>query len=460
MNLIHTTAETIKRYNLLKRGDTVLIACSGGTDSVALLYILVDLKERLGLADIHVAHLDHCIRENSREDALFVRNICKKMHIPCIVGSFNVRAFAKRQALSIEDAARRVRYRFLEQTRKKLSLDWIATGHTLNDQIETLFLRIDRGTGLKGLSLIYPKRERVIRPLICTKKREILKFLRERSISYRIDETNLDLSIKRNLIRDKLLPPLLETLPNFGERLIHLRDILEQDEKIVESLIDKRWNEVVSSKKDEMFIDIKKIREQERPVKMRIIKRALETMSAPCDRKYVDYVLSFFAEGRVGSHIVLPNISVYRDYDRFIIKRRGKVSLSQPVISVSEEGRVELPDWTITTRLLKKGETPEIEWGCLAQDRVYFDLDRLSPPFLIRYRKRGDLFRPYGMKKKKRLKALFIDDKIPSYKRSGIPLFVDSNDEILWIVGHRRSDTALFGKETEKILEIKVTKAL
>ena len=245
MDILYAVIETIRHYDLIKKGNTILLACSGGADSIALLHILLELKERLFIRDIQVAHLDHLIRKDSYKDADFVKDICKEHGINCVFQSVDVPGFAKENSLSLEDAARTVRYKFLNEKQEQLNLDLIATAHTLNDQIETLFLRIDRGTGLKGLALIPPKRDRIIRPLICTYKKDVLEFLTSRSIHYRMDKTNLDLSIKRNLIRHEVVPYLLKTLPDFGEKLTRLRDSLETDEEIIESLIEDIWDEVV-----------------------------------------------------------------------------------------------------------------------------------------------------------------------------------------------------------------------
>ncbi len=247
MNILPAVRNTISYYDLIKKGNSILVACSGGADSIALLHILLEIKDDVGIDDIQAAHLDHCIRENSRKDADFVKNTCRNIGIPCIVHSVDVPGFARENSLSLEVAARRIRYKFLTEKREELHLDLIATGHTLNDQIETFFLRIDRGTGLKGLSLIPPERDNIIRPLIRTYRDEILRFLSSRSIPYRMDKSNLDLSIKRNLIRHKLVPHLLDTLPDFGERLMRLRDTLESDEEVIESLIDKVWDDVAKT---------------------------------------------------------------------------------------------------------------------------------------------------------------------------------------------------------------------
>jgi len=244
MDILLAVRDTISHYDLIRKGNTILVACSGGADSIALLYILLEIKNTIGIGDIQVAHLDHRIRENSHNDAEFVKKICHNIGISCIVHTEDVPKFARENSFSLEDAARTIRYRFLEEKRKELHLDLIATGHNLNDQIETFFLRIDRGTGLKGLSLISPKRDKIIRPFICTYRKEILQFLNSRSILYCTDESNLDLSIKRNLIRHQLVPHLLETLPDFGKKLIRLRDILDADEEVIESVVDKIWDEV------------------------------------------------------------------------------------------------------------------------------------------------------------------------------------------------------------------------
>ncbi len=244
MDILPVVRDTIGRYDLIKKGGTVLVACSGGADSVALLHILIELKQALSIKDIQVAHLNHLVRDESQQDADFVGDLCSKLEISCTIEARDIPKHAEENSLSIEEAARRVRYEFLEEKRNRLNLDLIATGHTLNDQIETLFLRIDRGSGLKGLSLIHPKRNKIIRPLIRTYRKDILTYLGSRSIEYKLDRTNLDISIKRNLIRHKVVPYLLDALPGFGQKLMRMRDILQADEEIIDSRIEDIWKEV------------------------------------------------------------------------------------------------------------------------------------------------------------------------------------------------------------------------
>lgn len=201
--------ETVKKFNLIQKGDTILIGVSGGPDSVALLYLLKSLSRQFKLK-LHVAHLDHMLRKESQEDANFVRRLSEKLKIPATITNINVLELSVKG--SQEEIARNARFGFLFNLAKKIKAQKIALGHNLDDQAETILMRIIRGAGLYGLSGILPKRDIsgfcIIRPLIETRRREIDKFLKSKKIKARIDQTNKEEIYFRNKIRKNLLPIL------------------------------------------------------------------------------------------------------------------------------------------------------------------------------------------------------------------------------------------------------------
>ncbi|MFA4989237.1 MAG: tRNA lysidine(34) synthetase TilS [Candidatus Omnitrophota bacterium] len=237
MMILDKLKATIGRYELIKRGDLVLVAVSGGADSVCLLYLLQALSRSLGFK-LRIAHLDHMLRRDSAKDAEFVRRLGAKLNIPVIAGKANIRRLAQKG--SLEEIARNARLEFLFKAAKENKADKIALAHNLDDQAETVLMRILRGTGLYGLAGILPKRKlygfTVIRPLIRVRRREIEAFLRRKKIRPRIDKTNLQDVYSRNKLRNKLIPLLereynpaiKEALSNMAEGIAFDYDYLSR----------------------------------------------------------------------------------------------------------------------------------------------------------------------------------------------------------------------------------------
>lgn len=223
--ILETVKDTIKRYGLIRKGDLVLVGVSGGPDSVCLLYLLNAMSRTIGFK-LHIAHLDHMLRSDSGKDADFVRELGNKLGIHVAIGSIDVKKLASKG--SLEEAARNARLEFLFKVARKIKADKIALAHNLDDQAETVLMRILRGTGLQGLSGIIPKRRlygfEVIRPLVRVERRQIEAFLRKKKVRPRIDKTNLQDLYLRNKLRNKLLPLLKQYNPGIKEALSNMAE--------------------------------------------------------------------------------------------------------------------------------------------------------------------------------------------------------------------------------------------
>jgi tRNA(Ile)-lysidine synthase len=244
-NLTEHVKKVILKENLIENGDLVIVAVSGGADSLSLLHIMERLKrEKFLNFSLHAAHLNHGMRgDSAKQDAEFVRREARKMGIPCTIGEADVDAFRKSKKLSPEDAARRLRYRFLEQLAKRIGASSIAAAHTLDDQAETLLINFLRGTGLDGMSGMKVKRRLgdgelfLVRPLLKINKKEIEAYCRENGLFPRFDETNLDSGFLRNKIRLELLPYLeREFNPDLRRGLFRLSTLLSDDRDFLKML--------------------------------------------------------------------------------------------------------------------------------------------------------------------------------------------------------------------------------
>ena len=246
---VSEVSKTIEKYRLIERGDKVLIAVSGGSDSLGLLYILNSLKKQLNFS-IHIAHLDHMLRRDSHKDKIFVEKVAKKLDLPLTASAINVRALLRKS--SQEEVARNVRFSFLFKVARQAGVDKIALGHTLDDQAETVLMRILRGSGLQGLSGIFPKRTIdqfvIVRPLIELSRREIQKFLKKRKIKYRTDHTNQENIYFRNRIRNRLLPLLEKDYnPNIKQCLANMAQSIALDYGYLLKLSRKAFLKTVKS---------------------------------------------------------------------------------------------------------------------------------------------------------------------------------------------------------------------
>jgi len=272
---------TIRRHGLCPQGSRLLVGVSGGSDSVALTLLLQELSEQDGFSVVSLAHLNHRLRCTAPRDEQFCRDLARRVGLPIVVESIDVGAYAQTQRLSVEDAARRLRYDFLHRAAESLAADRIAVGHTRDDQAETFLLKLIRGAGLTGLAGIYPRRDAVIRPLIEVGRTDLRQYLESRGQSWVEDETNDDLENPRNRIRHKMLPEM-DRAGNASSTpaIARAAAIVREDGQWLDELSDRRFDALVVRSNSGLEIDVSGLMAEPPPVRRRVVLVALR-LAAP-----------------------------------------------------------------------------------------------------------------------------------------------------------------------------------
>ncbi|KYH34376.1 tRNA(Ile)-lysidine synthase [Clostridium tepidiprofundi DSM 19306] len=460
--MINNVLNTIEKNKMFNMNDKVIVAVSGGPDSMCLLHILYKIKERYKL-EIIVAHLNHCLRGKEADlDEKYVENFCIEKNIEFYSRRVDVHKISKEKNISCEMAGRDARYEFFEELKRKLNAQKIALAHNANDQAETVIMRIMRGTGLEGLTGIKPVRDGYyVRPLINSSRKEIEEYCYSNNINPRIDQTNLENIFSRNKIRLELIPYIEENFnKDIVKTLIRLADTVKNDNEYLEKIAEEKFNAYCSIKNNKLIIT-KKAFEEEEAILTRIIRRAVMILSGNFynyTKVHVYDVIKIQRQG-TGKKINLPNniiainnygnIEMHKhcEYNDKSDKREIILDIQKRNI-INEEGIVisfDIIDVNNDVNRIKrkKGLTK------------YFDYDKIKKEIVFRHRSTGDFFMPLGMKCNKKLNRMFIDLKIPREERDNVPL-ICFGDEIAWIVGYRVSERFKIDSNTKKILVINI----
>lgn len=438
--LVEKVSSTISRYRMIEPGERILVALSGGPDSTALFHILLELQDKLSFSLV-VAHLNHQLRgKEAEEDALFVRRLAKKKGVPVRVGKADVGKIAVTEGLSLEEAARIARYKFLFSLKKRLKMDKIAIGHTKDDQAETFLMRLIRGSGLAGLSAIYPTTEEgIIRPLIESARTEVIDYLRSKGISYRIDSSNYDLLFMRNRVRRELIPYLEEHFnPQVVSTLSRAAEIARVDDQFLTELAMERMGELASTDEGGISLDIARFLTLPLSLRRRVVRLAFLRVKGDIRRlsfNHVDSLLSL-AEGDEGRMLSLPRgLIAFKEGGSLIIRERRETRRVSFRYLFSIPGEVEIPELSrrFRARIISREQFRE-EGRTFSPLYAALDRSKLSSTLEVRNRREGDYFHPLGAPGGKKLKDFFIARKIPAKLRDSIPLFL-SNGDIVWIAG-------------------------
>ncbi len=304
--------ETIKKYNLLQEKDTVIVAVSGGPDSMCLLNALVNLKEKLKLNKIAVAHVNHMLREEAQEETEYVKKYCENKNIEIYIKYANIKEISENNKISEETAGREERYKFFEEIESKINANKIAIAHNLNDNAETVLMHFIRGTGINGLTGIKPYRDgKYIRPLIECDRKEIEEYCKEKKLNPRYDKSNLDNNYTRNKIRNLLIPELKENYnPNIISGINKLSRIVLKEEEYINKILLETYNEILLQKEDnKITINLRKFNKLDEYIKERLIIYIIAKLFG--DARGIENIHVFdivkLCEKNVGNKYLTPN---------------------------------------------------------------------------------------------------------------------------------------------------------
>ena len=453
--------ETIKEYKLLKKGERVLVAVSGGADSISLLQLLDSCKEKLEIT-LHVAHLNHMIRKgDSQLDVRYVQCLAQNLGIPITVESINVPVFAKERKMSLELAAREIRYAFLERVADKVGAQKIAVGHTADDNVETFLMRLLRGAGLKGLCGIPVKRGRIIRPLMKIWRREIEDYVGSLKLVPRRDYTNYESKYMRNRVRLKLIPQLKIYNLNIKEVVLQTILLLTEDRQYLNAKVEEALDNIVlSHKEQELVLDIPNLRGLEYPIQGHLIRMAIEKIKGNLsDLSYVhvhNILDSLDSTEKWEQH--LPGgifVSGYRG--RLVVNREKSREREKKFYNYSlpVPGEIEIDELGKKLRATILDEFSLDQFDQADPNIAHVDYSVLSKNLVVRNKQSGDRFSPLGMRATKKLQDLFVDEKIPAELRDAIPI-VESKGKIVWVGGIRVDDRARVKKSTKKVVKLEL----
>lgn len=453
---IKKVRETIVGYRMLEKGQRVIVAVSGGPDSVCLLDILNTLREEFR-SSLVVAHYDHGLRP--REDAdetRFVHDLAHSMNLPFVKERGGLSAYG--DSPSLEERARDARYAFLEKVRIGRRAQKIALGHTLTDQAETVLMRLMRGSGPTGLAGIPPVRDGVfIRPLIGVKREQILSYLKVRDLPYVTDSSNLQTRFLRNEIRLAWMPLLLKGQPRLVEHLGGLAEILRQENEYMERQA-AEWVAHLAEETPDRAVSLPVAAFLELPPALRnrvtrcLLKRVKKDLRR-VGQAHIRAVHALAAGNRPQSHLHFPRgLRIRKTYDRLIISRSGLREYPVFHYLLEGPGDTALPEIGCVITLLPLRRGPE-QVTDAPPDTAYLDMDKLRFPLVLRNVRPGDRFVPLGMKGRKKVKDFFMDLKIPSRKRASTPILLSEGTPV-WICGLRIDDRFKVTPEAKNILRV------
>ena len=464
--------EFIKKYRMLNEGDKVLVAVSGGADSVALLDMLFCLRHRLGIS-LQVAHLNHMFRaEESLGDAVFVENLAALYDLPVTVRHIDVPAYKKQFGLSTQPAARTVRYNFLKETAVQEAAARVALAHHADDQAETVLLHFLRGTGAAGLRGMLPVRDNFyIRPILCLRRQDIDNYCTDKNLAWRLDSSNLKTDYRRNKIRMHLLP-LLEK--EYNHKLVpalnRLGEICRDEEDYLEVLTHNEYNKLtVFNSAGEIRLSVRDFQRIPLALQRRVLRLAwrkitggFHDLSFEQVDKALDLLRNHASSGRVE---LSGGVGVVKSYETFSVTACNAEQVVQRSYSyeVMVPGQVCLAEINKTLccevltgeAVAKKYKGISLERFKLPPNEALLDYDRVSFPLHVRGRQEGDVFSPLGLAGSMKLKKYFINQKVSREDRDKTPLVVGGG-KIIWVGGMQIAESVKINSNTTSFLYLKL----
>ncbi|SKA95447.1 tRNA(Ile)-lysidine synthase [Caloramator quimbayensis] len=447
---------TINKYNMISKGDKIVIGFSGGPDSTALIHVLHSLREDYDIK-LYAAHINHMIRgDEAFRDEEYSKSLCEKLNVPFFLKREEVIKFAKGKKMSLEEAGRYIRYSFFSEVAKEVGANKIALAHNMNDQAETMIMRFFRGSGISGLCGIKPVRDnKYIRPIIECSREEIEEYCKVNNLNPIVDSTNEESIYIRNRIRLEVIPYIKNYFnSNIVESLYRSSEIIRDEENFIKNEAIK-CIEVIKLRDG---YDAKKFNCLHTAIKRRILRSIIEDLKGNLngiEGKHIEECIEIIKNEDTGKRVSLPdNIECLIEYDIFKIKKKINVKNFESELEIPGKVTLDYENIEVYTKIIYKSNDTYKDTMFIK----YFDYDKIKDKLCIRNRRDGDYMYPKGMEGRKKIKDIFIDKKIPREVREKIPLIALGN-EILWIPKIRDTRNYKIDENTKRILEIKIKRS-
>jgi tRNA(Ile)-lysidine synthetase-like protein len=478
-------SRSIDRYDLLSAGDTVVVGVSGGVDSLCLLSIMCELAPAYGVT-LHVGHLNHLLRPEAAGEAITVQSLCEDWSVPCSVGALDVRALALSEKLTLEEAARLARYRYLGGLARQIGATSVAVGHQTDDQAETVLMHLLRGSSLAGLQGMRPlawldegpldhdqegsrdpQRIRLIRPLLGIRRAQLEAYAAEQGLEPVTDALNNDRRYLRNRIRHDLLPVLEAYNPNVRTALCRTAEAMAGEFELLQLAVQDAWDRtVVQSDGARVAYDRRRLAAEPLAMQRALLRRGVGSLRGSLkDLSWTQVAgaVGVVRDGAVGAQAeMIGGLVLTVGYDCVWLAGKGtpRPSESRPRIGgelmPTVPGSLMLPDgeWRFVSELLCRSLLTAGWWQGLGPYHAWLDADRLGEPLRLRPRRSGDGLVPLGMQGAQTVKELMINCKVPAQERETVPILVAGGDEIIWVAGLRIDGRLAVGEETTRVLHV------
>lgn len=456
--------ESVRKYiidnELIDFGESVLVALSGGPDSVCLLHVLYKLKKELNI-NLGAIHINHLLRRDSAyKDEEYVVDLCKSLNVECYVKRININDIAKEKSISLEMAGREQRYKAFEDIKKEFGYDKVAVAHNANDQAETLMMRIMRGTGLEGLTGIRCKRDGgIVRPILFLSRDKIEEYCNENKLVPRIDTSNFEKNYNRNKVRLDILPYMKENFnKDIVETLNRMALLLQSDDEYLQEQSINAYRKYCVNDENTIKISKKIFSQEKESIFTRVIKIVFKEVSNShqnFEMKHIYEVVNLNKKP-AGKKINLTNgVIVENSYNDITFGRDHKVNNFQKIEEIDLlksdiPKNIDYDVYEVSFQLLDVKNNIEFSNNDLIK---YFDYDKIEEEISIRHRKDGDKIRPLGMVGSKKIKDIFINLKVPREERDRIPILV-FDSKVAWVVGYKVSEEFKTTKDTKKLLKV------
>ena len=478
MELASSVRQYVRQQGLARPTTRVVAAVSGGSDSVALAYLLQELDASGDLRLVGVAHFNHQLRALAAADEQFVVACAASLGVPALAEREDVAARARRTRRSVEVAAREARYDLFERARRHFDADVVALGHTRDDQAETFLLRLLRGAGPRGLSGMHPRRGFIVRPLLGCRHADLREYLDARKLTFVEDETNVDLTIPRNRVRGELLPFLAAYNPAIVDVLADEAQIAQETWHWMGEAADELAARIVGAAPTpdppsaaapgdaDCTLDVTALNKAPAALRRLIVWRAMNDVAAPRAVSYNHVEAALRLDQNQAADA--PGLRVQRNGATLVLTRRpaaavGHGNARNPVnlfsYSLSIPGEVRVSDASCIVSVEPDGGGPDRGAGSGKGPLALVRRDLCGDRLTVRNRRPGDRFRPLGLRGGKKLQDYFVDRKVTRARRDLVPLVVDQQDRIVWVAGHGIDEAFQVTDASQGVLLLKVRQA-